>query len=59
MTCDEGNAGGGSGGGLAPDVHFVSDDQPYVLTANQVAIVAAVRATPLANLTPADPGETA
>lgn len=45
MTCDEGNAGGGSGGGLAPDVHFVSDDQPYVLTANQVAIVASAPLT--------------
>ncbi len=45
MIDDDGKAGGGSGGGLAPDVHLVSEDQPYVLAANQVAIVASAPLT--------------
>lgn len=39
MTHDDGNVGGGSGGGLTPSTHFVSEDQ-YALSAHQVEILA-------------------
>ena len=42
---EDGQNGGGSGGGLAPDIHLVSESQPYVLAANQVAIVASAPLT--------------